>query len=267
MKRLLVASITGLAVAACAAVALAQGTEGTTTWPSVVVKPTISPKTAGTRAHPQGVKLKTVFRWQTLGEADQPIVTNFYLLFPKGSLYNGAHTTKCSVRTLDLRGPGGCPKASIMGSGRGTAYADTTITHPQITVVNGGASTIYFYTVLNNPARVQEPVIGHIKKLHGKWAYSLSVTVPQNLRIVADVPIELTSLNVLAGKGTWLATTGCPRNHEWPFSVKTSYENPNLAPGAPGATGSASYSASVACRASHTTRHDTRHGRRSHPRR
>jgi len=238
MKKLLVAGLTGLIAAAGAAVALAQSTS---TWPSVTVTPTISPDKAGTVKHPKGVKLKTVFHWAELGSASQPIVTNFFYQFPKGSLYNGAHTTKCSVSTLDRSGPAGCPKASIMGTGTGTAYADQTLTHPAITVVNGGATTVFFYTVLNNPARVQEPVIGHIKRTSGKFAYSLSVTVPTNLRIVAGVPIELTSLSVTAGKGSWLETTSCNGGH-WPFSVTTSYENPNT-----NATGSASFSSSARC--------------------
>jgi hypothetical protein len=235
MRKLLLASAVVALALAGGATALAQST-----WPSVTVTPGVSPNRAGTSAHPQGVVLKTAFHWQTLGSADQPIVTNFHILFPKGSLYNGGHTTSCSLAVV-RRGPQACPKASIVGSGTGTAYADTTITHPTITVVNGGASTVYFYTVLNNPARVQEPVIGHISRTGGKFAYSLSVTVPENLRIVAGVPIELTSLSVTAGKGDWLATTGCSGG-KWPFSVSTNYENPNTF-----ATGSASYSASVRC--------------------
>jgi hypothetical protein len=239
MRRLLATAL-GVALAATGgAVAFAQAT-----WPSVTVTPKISPATAGTPKHPQAVQLKTLFHWQSLGEASQPIVTSFTVLFPKGSLYGGGSITKCSLSAVS-KGPQACPKASIVGVGSGTAYADTTITHPQITVVNGGASTVYFYTVLNNPARVQEPVIGRIHRVGGKWSYSLAVTVPDNLRIVAGVPIELTSLSVTAGgrgHGAWLATTACSGGH-WPFSVTTSYENPNT-----GATGSSSYSAKTPCR-------------------
>ena len=80
-----------------------------------------------------------------------------------------------------------------MGSGTGNAYADTMITHPKITVVNGGGSRVFFFTVLNNPARVQSPVVGKISKTSGKYAYKLHVVVPQVLQVVAGVPIELTS--------------------------------------------------------------------------
>jgi hypothetical protein len=238
MRKLAVAGIAGLVVSLGAAVALAQES-----WPGVTVSPTVSPNKAGTARHPQAVKLTTVFHWQTLGSSSQPIVTDFFVLFPRGSLYNGSKYPTCSVATMDRSGPAGCPAASIMGQGTGDAYADTTVTHPQITVVNGGASTVYFYTVLNNPARVQEPVVGHITRMGGRWAYSLSVHVPDNLQIVAGVPIELTYLTVTAG-GTkpWLATTGCAGGH-WPFSVTTKYLDPNT-----NATGSASYSASVRCR-------------------
>jgi hypothetical protein len=239
MRRLAVVGVAAALVLSGGAVALAQQT-----WPSVTVTPTVSPNKAGTKAHPQGVKLTTTFHWQTLGSASQPIVTTFFLLFPKGSQYNGGHYPTCSVRTLDLSGPSGCKRGSIMGYGSGTAYADTTLTHPQITVVNGGANTIYFYTVLNNPARVQDPVVGHITRMSGQWAYSLKVTVPPILRIVAGVPIELTSLRTVVGgpgHGTWLATTGCPGGR-WHFSVTTGYVNPNTS-----ATGSSSFSDSIAC--------------------
>lgn len=206
--------------------------------PNVTVKATVTPNRAGTKAHPQGVKLVTKISWQTLGSANQPIVQTFDILFPKGSLYNGAHYPSCSYGRLNAVGPAGCPKGSIVGSGTGNAYADTTITHPKITVVNGGANRVYFFTVLNNPARVQSPVVGKISKTGGKYAYKLHVTVPQVLQVVAGVPIELTFLSVTAGKSSWLATTSCGPGGHWPFSVTTGYNT----------GGSSKFTASIACR-------------------
>jgi hypothetical protein len=168
------------------------------------------PLTAGSPRHPQGLKLRMTFGWQGLPASQQPTVVKIDVWFPKGSIYNGARYPICSLRALDAGGPELCPKRSIMGSGTGTAYADTTITRPRITVVNGGGSTVYFYTVLNNPARVQEPVVGHITKLRGQFAYHLTATIPENLRVVVGVPIELTFLDITAGRGTWLATTTAP---------------------------------------------------------
>jgi hypothetical protein len=97
-----------------------------------------------------------------------------------------------------------------MGSGTATAFADTVVTRPRITVVNGGGSRVYFYTVLNNPARVQVPVIGQITRSRGCFAYHLSATIPDRLRVVAGVPIKFTGLQVSAGRGTWLAITAPP---------------------------------------------------------
>lgn len=237
MRKLAVGVPATLATLAVAVPALAAGN-----WPAVTVKPKVTPNRAGTKAHPKGVKLRVQLNWKTLGSANQPIVTTFKVFFPKGSLYNGGKTTTCSYSLLASRGPTQCPAASRVGTGSGVAYAGSAKTHPQITVVNGGASKVYFYTVLTNPARVQEPIVGHIIKEHGKWAYELKATVPNNLRIVAGTPVELTSLTVNAGKGDWLETTGCDSGHKWPFSVTTAFENPNTK-----ATGSSSESSSIAC--------------------
>ena len=189
------------AAAVCvAALAGAAAAVGATTWPSVKVTPTVKPSKAGTPKHPQGVKLTTTINWQKLGAHKQPIVTKFLIWFPKGSLYQGGKFASCSKSKI-AKGPSACPKASIMGSGSGTAYASQTTTHPKITVVNGGAKTIYFYTVLNNPARVRKAVVGTVTKSSGKYAYELSAPVPKELQVVAGTPIELTALNVKAGKG------------------------------------------------------------------
>jgi hypothetical protein len=237
-----------LAVAGASLVLLLAATAAVaaTTWPTVKLIPTVSSTKAGTKKHPKGETLTTVIKWQKLGAAKQPIVTKFLVWFPRGSKYNGKKYASCS-RTKVAGGPSKCPKHSIMGSGRGTAYASTTKTHPKITVINGGAKTIYFWTVLNNPARVREPVVGHLKKLSsGKYAYKLKVKVPKNLQIVAGTPIELTYLQVTAGGKSyapkWLATTGC-FGGQWPFKIKTAYLNPNN-----GKTGSAKFASSVHCK-------------------
>ena len=236
MRKLVPAGLVGLVVAVGAVAALAA-----TTFPTVTVKPTVSSTKAGTKAHPKGVTLKTVFTWQKLGSANQPDVTNFVVSFPKGSLWQGAKYPTCSKATLNSKGPKGCPSASIIGSGTGTAYADVTLTHPKITVVNGGAKTVYFYTVLNNPARVKEPVVGHITAASGPYAYTVSATVPKDLLAPAGTPVELTNLTVTVGHAAIIATTGCPGG-KWPYAVTTKYLNENT-----GARGSASYNSSIHC--------------------
>lgn len=200
---------------------LAQGSPSQTVLSGKVK---VSPNRAGTRHHPRGVRLTVTTHWRTPPQFERPIVQKGVVLFPKGSLYNGGKYPRCSISRADRSGPGACPKGSIMGTGTGNAFADTVLTHPQITVINAGPKAVCLYTVLNNPARVQTCVPGAIKRLHGKWAYRLTLTVPQELQVVAGVPIQLTDLTIRAGRGKWLATTGC-NHHRWPFSVTTSYDN------------------------------------------
>lgn len=236
MRKLLVATAGVLAIGG-GGLALAQST-----FPTVTVKPTVSSTKAGTKAHPKAVTLKTVFTWQKLGANNQPDVINFLVKFPKGSLWQGAKYPTCAEKTMShYQNTNHCPKGSIIGSGNGIAYADRTITKPKIIVVNGGAKTIYFFTELNNPGRVYEPVPGHISRASGPYAYTLTTTVPNNLRIVAGTPIELTNLTVSVGHGAILATTGCPGG-KWPYAVTTKYLNENT-----GASGSASYNSTIHC--------------------
>lgn len=164
----------------------------------------------GSPGHPRGVRLTTTFGWQGLDPSEQPTVTRIELWFPRGSVYNGGRYKSCGLLKLNRLGPSACPAGSIVGHGRGTAFADTVITHPRITVVNGGRRAVYFYTVLNNPARVQAAVVGHVSRLHGRFAYHLSATIPENLRVVAGVPVKLTYLTITAGRGRWLALTSAP---------------------------------------------------------
>jgi hypothetical protein len=188
----------------------------------------VTPSKPGTKRHPRGVKLQVKVRWDTPDQFDKPVVQSSDVLFPKGSLYNGQKYPSCSQNTLSRKGLSGCPKKSIMGSGTGTAFADTVLTTPKITVVNGGKSKVFLYTQLTNPARVNAPVPGTITKQSGQWAYKLHLEVPQSLQVVAGVPIALRDLMITAGGKTyakdWLATTGCAGG-SWPFSVKTFFDN------------------------------------------
>jgi hypothetical protein len=177
--------------------------------------------TAGSHNHARGIKLTTNFGWTGGSVAKRPTLTRLDISFPRGSVYNGAHYPHCSKSTLDSRGLSGCPRGSIMGHGGGTADASTLVTHPKITVVNGGAKVVYFYTVVNSPVRIQEAIVGRIKRLSGHFVYELSSTIPQNLRIVDGIAVKLTSLNITAGRGTWLALTAPPAG----IQVATTYTN------------------------------------------
>jgi hypothetical protein len=208
MHKVLVAGLVAITFAVGAAVALAASTASR----------------APARLKTGGVKLSTTFGWGGLSRARAPIITGFGLWFPIGSRYNGARYPSCSASKLDARGPAACPRGSIMGSGGGIAYAASTTTRPKVTVVNGGAKEVLFYVVMNNPARVRKAVIGHITRVSGRFVYHLSAVIPKELRVVAGVPIKLTSLRITAGKGKWLAITSAPAGIEVDTSYSTGFK-------------------------------------------
>jgi hypothetical protein len=223
-SRILILSILA-AVSALAVAALAWADSTTTLTGSAAV----SPNKAGTPKHPQGVTLKVHTHWTTPADQDRPVVQKAIAYFPKGSLYNGGKYPKCDPDKMDRNGIAVCPKHSIMGKGTGTAWADTVKTIPQITIVNTGAKGVCLFTVLNNPAYVRKCVRGVIQKASGQWAYKLTLTVPPSLQVVAGVPIAVEDLTFTSGGKSyakdWLATTSCPANKKWPFSVTTFYDN------------------------------------------
>jgi hypothetical protein len=181
----------------------------------------VIPNRAGTKKHPQPVRVD-VRAHVTIPEAyDPPLVDTVDVWLPKGGVYNGGRYPKCSEAVLARKGVRGCPRGSIMGHGTAKATADTVFTYPRITVVNGGAKRVFFYTVMDNPARVQAPIPAVITKPGGRWAYRVHATVPKVLQVVAGIPIVLREAHVAAGSAhkDWLATTSCPRDHRWRYHV------------------------------------------------
>lgn len=230
-----VAALAVLAVEVAPTIAQDQGPT------TVNVDATATPKNGGSKKKPQWHKLHVKITLTTTGDVDKPVMESGDVLFPKGSLYNGGKYPKCSKATLSRSGPDGCPAKSIMGKGSGSANADTVETAPKITVVNGGANTVWFYTVLQHPARVRAPVEGHITKQSGQWAYKMHFEVPAVLQKVAGIPVTVNYLTIDAGGKSWakdwLATTSCGAGNKWPFQAHL-----NLSTGT-----SIDYTDSVAC--------------------
>jgi len=204
----------------------------------LTVKAKITPNKAGTKRNPRGVKLRVDARWDHPAGVERPIVSEAFVWFPRGTLYNGGKHRRCSKRTLDRQGPSDCPVKSLMGRATGVAWADTVRTKPRIVIVNGGKSKVWLYTTLYRPALVREPVPMYVKRTRGKWAYRARIVVPKVLQVVAGVPVALSSFSSIAGRGEWLATTGCPKSRRWKFKVRTDYA----------AGGSSTFTDSIRCR-------------------
>ena len=242
MRKLAVLPVALVAAAVVAAPAAAQVPE--TTFQSTAK---ISPKKAGTKKNPQGVTLTGSLKFNTITQGvEPPIITGGDVLIAKGGVYNGGKYPSCSRRTLDRnQSVDKCPKKSIMGSGKGVAFADTVDAKPDVTFVNGGKNMLWAFTTLYNPALVREPVPISIKKTRGKWAYRASFRVPKVLQVVAGVPITLRSFNYKIGGKKYakefIATTSCPKSNKYPYEAKAFYLYNN------NTTSSSTYKGTVAC--------------------
>lgn len=194
----------------------------------------VTPNKAGTPKHPQGINIDVKSTIDTPRDYDPPLAQTVDVWISKGGNYNGGKYPTCSPQTMERGGIAACPKKSIMGHGTGKADADGVASIPDITVVNGGANLVHFYTVLKNPARVQKAVTATITKLKsGPWGYKVRASIPRSLQIVAGIPLRVESLHVEAGARSyakdWIATTMCPASHKWKYHVEVSYETGQIA--------------------------------------
>jgi hypothetical protein len=141
---------------------------------------------------------------------------------PKGWLYNGAKHAVCTLAKLHRSGPSACPPESIMGGPAGHAdVADDLNPPPRVTVINGGQAKMYFWVVLQNPARVNVAVTGTVTKLSSpRWSYRIHADNPGSLQVVAGIPITPDSFRASFGRGDWIATTRCPRDHLWRYHLR-----------------------------------------------
>ena len=231
-KRVLPALGAALAVGVMAAVALAQ--EGGPVQVPVMV--TVKPNEAGTPSRPRGIEIDArgivvppgVIVPAEAGmsaETAMPVVRSFDVWLPKGWVYNGAKHPVCALAMLNVKGPAACPPESIMGRGelgrRDPGDGDTTFSHRNVTVVNGGRSKMYFWVLIQNPARVQAAVVGTIAKVNSpRWSYRLHADIPGSLQLVAGIPITWSFFRVRLGRGDWIATTSCPHDHVWRYRLQ-----------------------------------------------
>jgi hypothetical protein len=187
-----------------------------------------TPSKAGTAKHPQGVSITAHAQLITPTDMDPPIVERIEILVGKGLIWNDSKYTTCSKQVLDRRGPGGCPRTSLMGSATATGMADTTAARVDLLIFNGGENRKYVYATLNNPARVRETLIVESSKLtgDGTWAHRETIRVPRSLQIVAGIPLRLTKVKMQIGGKSYakdfVASTSCPQGG-WKYQVTTDY--------------------------------------------
>lgn len=192
---------------------------------SLEVDVEVEPAKPGTSDRPQGVRLELRLALGAPRAVEPPLLKEAEIRFPVGSRYGGGELPACAEATLDRGGPEACPPDSVTGTGTLKARADTAAAPGRITVVNGGAERLFFWTEIDRPVRVAAPIVGTVSEESDPWAYRLRLTVPRELQLVAGVPIALQEIRVSAGSGRWLSTTSCPDDGSWDFEGGASFED------------------------------------------
>jgi hypothetical protein len=192
----------------------------------VTTRMSVTPSKSGTAAGPQGVVVGGAIQVVTEPDFDPPIITGEDILFGEGFAYNGDRYPQCSKLILDFHGPSGCPRASIMGSASGTGRADTVRARIRVVLFNAGASRLLAYTTVDHPARVRRTVVLSTQSLIGAWRRQSSFLVPDNLHVVAGIPVQLNNLFFSLGGKPWakdyITTTSCPAGG-WRYQVSLHY--------------------------------------------
>lgn len=136
-----------------------------------------------------------------------------------------------AFQALQRSGPRVCPARSIMGHATFKADADGVTTYPKATIINGGATKVYIYAMLSQPARVREALVMSVTKLpSGPWGYRLHLKIPRKLQIVAGVPLRAEAFHAEFGREDWLATTFCPRDRKWRWRAEGRYASGQIVP-------------------------------------
>lgn len=180
----------------------------------VTAKMAVTPSKAGTVARPQGVVVRGSVQVVSEPGFDPPIITGEDILFGEGFSYNGDRYPRCTKVVLDFQGPEACPPGSIMGSAYGTGRADTILANMKVILFNAGAARLLAYTTVDHPARVRRTIVLSTQNLIGAWRRQSSFLVPENLQVVAGIPIQLNNLHFSLGGRRWakdyITTTACP---------------------------------------------------------
>jgi hypothetical protein len=211
----------GAVLAAGVLAAVALGQEGGPI--QMTVKVTVTPGKVGTPRHPRGVRIVARGTINTPADTAALVARSFDVWLPKGWIYNGAKHPVCTLARLNTSGPSTCPPESIMGHGPGghADVVDDLNPPPRVTVINGGRTKMYFWVVFQNPARVQAAVLGTITKVNSpRWSYRLHADNPSSLQVISGIPITPGSFYASFGRGDWIATTSCPRDHLWRYHLR-----------------------------------------------
>jgi hypothetical protein len=197
--------------------------------PVVGLSAVISPHKGAIKPHTSlTLKIKTSFKSVPAG--GNFVLQSLDYLFPKGAAANGRLFPSCSAAKLAaahglLRT---CPKGSKIGSGvaTGTAVALGITSSGKLTLFNGpGGKSITMNIDIEQPALINATFSSPLVKSHGRYAYKLSVTVPDSLKTILGGDIVVSKIDVTTGatrvvhglKRGYIETVKCPKRGKVPL--------------------------------------------------
>jgi hypothetical protein len=250
MRRIFVLFAVGALVCAVAATTAYALTNNTVTY-----KVTSKHKGKPSKAKPAPLQYRGVLDVGTSDGKQPNIAPTTVISFPKQIVENGRKFPACDPKALDGQAtvPASCKKA-VVGSGTATAFPGSpgqpSITALQealtVTAYNGKGHQLLLALNGSSPQTIQNRVIpGKIGHGGGKFGYTVTFQVPQDLQFQAGFQVALTHFDVTikekvakvkGKKVAYLGLTSCPKNHKLPTKTVVKFGQDGT-PGQPAPAG------------------------------
>lgn len=159
-----------------------------------------------------GAETTIGFSLQVLAEAGQqlpPALTGLELSYPRsiGIAVSGLGLATCSERTLELRGPGGCPAEARMGAGSAMTAIPIgpVVVYEQTTAIivrapeEGNRIAMYFNVEGHTPVIAQLVLPGVLSDTDMPAYESLDISVPLIEGVAGGADVAVTHLQAVLG--------------------------------------------------------------------
>jgi hypothetical protein len=247
-------------VAAAALMLAAAAPAANAASPVVKLKASISPSAIHTAHGSVGTPVKlhidTAFSTDTPG-AEFFTIQKAVVFFPSGAATNGRLFKSCSASQISRAGGvlSRCPRGSKIGGGtvKAKAIQLSVISNGRVAMFNGPRGrSITFNIQTSIPANINESFDAPLVRVHGKYGYKLTLSVPHSLQeIITGVFVGIMDFNVTTSGTTtvhgkkrgFIEALNCPRNGKAPVHGDFNFEDWST-----GQTASTSVDTSIRCK-------------------
>jgi hypothetical protein len=166
-------------------------------------------------------------------------LTRVSVLLPGGvAVPNGKLFPSCSADALNrARGRlSVCPRGSLVGRGiaTGTAVDIGVTSSGRLTFFNGpGGRSLTLNVSIINPALINATFTAPIKKISGRYGYSVTFNIPAQLQTILDGPIVVRKIDVTVGatimhrgiRRGYIEATRCPASRRVPAEASWTFDD------------------------------------------